>query len=225
MPTLARFRKLGLALDPGARRMRADLRRVSSYLQPAERVLDLGSGTAPYAPLFAHRNYVTADLFADSDVRCDAAALPFADKAFDLVLCTEVLEHVPNPDATLHEIRRTMRANGALVLTTPLTWGVHAPQDYHRWTESGLRQLLARHEFKVVELRPRGGVLLCFGALLLILPWQLFGEAHQRKAWQSALFAALYTVLTPFALVLAALDPLDHRQHFTFGYVALCRPA
>jgi len=225
MSALAHFRKLGLALDPGARRIRADLRRVSGYLQPAERVLDLGSGTAPYAPLFAHRHYVTADLFADSDVRCDAAALPFADRAFDLVLCTEVLEHVPDPDVTLREIRRTMRSNGALVLTTPLTWGVHAEQDFHRWTESGLRRLLARHEFQVVELRPRGGVLLCFGALLLTLPWQLFGEARQRKGWQTVMFAALYAIAMPVALVLAALDPLDHRQHFTFGYVALCRPA
>src|SRR5690349_7699403 len=101
MSALAPFRKLGLRLDPGARRIRADLRRLSRQLPPADRVLDLGSGSAPYAGLFPHRHYVTADLLTDADVRCDAATLPFADEAFDLVLCTEVLEHVPDPDATL----------------------------------------------------------------------------------------------------------------------------
>ncbi len=225
MSALAPFRKLGFALDPSIRRIYEELRRLSAQLPPADSVLDLGSGTAPYAPLFSHRRYVTADLFADSSVRCDALALPFADDAFDLVLCTEVLEHVSDPDATLQEIHRTLRTEGVLVLTTPLTWGVHAKQDFHRWTESGLRRLLARHRFEVVTLRPRGGVFLCLGALLLILPWQLFGEAHERKAWQTLFFAALYALAVPPALLLAALDPVDRRQHFTLGYVALCRPA
>ena len=224
MSALAPFRKLGFALDPSVRRIHAELRRLSNQVPPADSVLDLGSGSAPYARLFPHRRYVTADLFADSNVRCDALALPFADDAFDLVLCTEVLEHVPDPDATLQEIRRTLRADGMLVLTTPLTWGVHAKQDFHRWTESGLRRLLTRHGFEIVTLKPRGGVLLCLGALLLIVPWQLFGEAHERKAWQSLLFAVLYTLALPPALLLAALDPVDARQHFTHGYVVLCRP-
>src|SRR6266487_410189 len=208
MSVLAPFQTLALALDPAARRIRADLRDLGSRLPPADSMLDLGSGRAPYAHLFPHRRYVTADLVHKSDVRCDATALPFTDEAFDLVLCTEVLEHVADPNAALREIHRTLRVDGALVLTTPLTWGVHARQDFHRWTESGLRLLLARHDFNIVELRPRGGVLLCLGALVLVLPWQLLGEAHERKTWQTFLFAALYAIATPVALLLAALDPL-----------------
>jgi SAM-dependent methyltransferase len=225
MTSLARFRKLALAADPAARRIRTEIKRVAVELAPADCVLDLGSGQAPYAGLFPHRRYVTADLFVGADVQCDATVLPFRAGAFDLVLCTEVLEHVPDPEATLREIRRVMTERGTLILTTPLTWGVHAPQDYHRWTDSALVRLLARHGFHVRQLRARGGVFLVLAALLLVIPWQVLGEARERTWWQTLLYAVGYAVLVIPALGLAALDPLDRRQHFTLGYVVLCEPA
>ena len=224
MVSLARFRKLALALDPAARRLRTEIKRVAGGLAPADSVLDLGSGAAPYAGLIRHRRYVTADLLAAADVRCDATILPFRSAAFDLVLCTELLEHVPDPDATLREIRRVMHDRGILLLTTPLTWGVHAPHDYHRWTDSGLIGLLTRHGFQVRHLRSRGGVFLALGELLLVIPWQVLGEARERTWWRTLLYAAGYALLVIPALGLAALDPLDRRQHFTLGYVVVCGP-
>jgi SAM-dependent methyltransferase len=222
---LTRFRRIANSLDPAARRLRAELRRVAATLPIADRVLDLGSGQAPYAAFFPHRNYFTADLLTAADVRCEAAHLPFPNESFDLIICTEVLEHVPDPAAALNEMRRTLRSTGALVLSTPLTWGVHEQRDFHRWTDSGLRQLLSQHGFTVKVLRSRGGILVCLGALLLVIPWQLFGEGSNRRRWQSALFAASYLLLFPIATVIAALDPLDSRQHFTHGYVAQCGPS
>jgi len=192
-------------------------------IDPADRVLDLGSGKAPYKSMFVHRQYVTADLFAKADVRCDATALPFADQAFDLAICTEVLEHVPEPAVTLGELNRLLSDGGTLVLTTPLTWGVHETFDFHRWTDTGLQRLLTRGGFEVETVRPRGGVLLCLGALLLIVPWQLFGAAAGRRWWRTLLFALTYPMLLVPATVLAVLDPLDRQQKFTQGYVALCR--
>jgi SAM-dependent methyltransferase len=47
----------------------------------------------------------------------DLAALPFEDGAFDLVVCTEVLEHVPEPRRMLHELARVSSAH--LLLTVP----------------------------------------------------------------------------------------------------------
>jgi SAM-dependent methyltransferase len=224
MPLPTWLRRLATAMDPAGRRIRRDLHRVAHTLPIADRVLDLGSGRAPYARLFPHHQYVTADLFAAADVRCDACALPFRSGAFDLVLCSEVLEHVPDPDATLKDVRRVMRPGGALVLTTPLTWGVHEPRDYHRWTEMGLRQMLARHHFQVESLTARGGILLTLGSMLQVVPWQLYGDAKQRRPWHTALFVITYGLLLPLALALAALDGLDRRRGFTHGYVVLGRP-
>src|SRR5206468_10281827 len=81
--TLRRFRRLVLALDPAARALRTAVRRFASRIGPAERVLDLGSGDAPYAGFFPHRVYVTADLCSRAGVRCDATTLPFSDSVFD----------------------------------------------------------------------------------------------------------------------------------------------
>jgi SAM-dependent methyltransferase len=50
-------------------------------------------------------------------VEGDLTALPFADQAFDLVLCTEVLEHLPEPRPALHELGRVCA--GHLFLTVP----------------------------------------------------------------------------------------------------------
>lgn len=225
MSLLQLLHRLALAIDPATRRITAELRRVRGLIPPAERVLDLGSGEAPYAGLFPHRRYVSADLVAGADVRCDAATLPFARRSFDLVLCTEVLEHLSDPEDALREIRRVVTDTGTLVLATPLTWGVHADRDFHRWTDTGLRRLLDRAGFTVVQMRARGGILLCVAELLLVVPWQLFGGAAERRPWQTALFAVTYALVLPPALFLAALDPLDRRQHFTHGYVTLCRPA
>lgn len=47
----------------------------------------------------------------------DIYNMPFADKYFDVVLCTEVLEHLENPDAALKEISRVAR--NAVLLTVP----------------------------------------------------------------------------------------------------------
>ena len=215
---------MATAIDPAGRRIRIELRRVAQRVPPADCVLDLGSGRAPYADLFRHHRYITADLMADADVRCYASLLPFVSGAFDLVLCTELLEHVPDPDAVLKEICRVLAADGNCVLTIPLTWGVHQSLDFHRWTEMGLRQLLARHHLRVISLAPRGGIFVTLGSMLQMVPWQLFGGAAERAAWQTMLYVVTYGLLLVPALVLATLDGLDRRHDFTHGYVVLCQP-
>jgi ubiquinone/menaquinone biosynthesis C-methylase UbiE len=45
--------------------------------------------------------------------------IPFRDDAFDAIICSEVVEHLPDPDAALREISRVLRPGGVLALTTP----------------------------------------------------------------------------------------------------------
>ena len=222
MGPLASLRSLAIALDPAGRRIRAELRRIAATIKPADRVLDLGSGRAPYRNLFQHHRFVTADLSVGAQVRCDACCLPFATGVFDLILCTEVLEHLPHPAAALRGMAHALAPHGALVLTTPLTWGVHEARDYHRWTEMGLRQLLEATGFQIADLAARGGIFLTLGAMLQMIPWQLFGGARERRVWQTAGYVLTYTLVLIPALLLAAVDGLDHRRQFTHGYVVLC---
>lgn len=71
---------------------------------------------------------------------------------FDIVVCTEVLEHVLNPFAAVAEIRRVLKPGGLLLASSPFNFRIHGPlPDCWRFTEHGWRALLAA--FESVELR------------------------------------------------------------------------
>lgn len=67
--------------------------------------------------------------------------------AFDVVVCTEVLEHTLNPFAAVAEIFRVLRPGGLLVASTPFNFRIHGPlPDCWRFTEHGIRALLENFE-------------------------------------------------------------------------------
>jgi hypothetical protein len=79
--------------------------RVASELPAGARLIDVGAGDSPYCELFAHLRYESSDWensvhpgARSVDHVAPAHDLPVDDRAYDAVLCTQVLEHVPNPD-------------------------------------------------------------------------------------------------------------------------------
>lgn len=65
--------------------------------------------------------YVTADLQADGvDLRLDVTQLELADGAFDAVICSHVLEHVPDDAAAMRELRRITAPGGCCLVMVPL---------------------------------------------------------------------------------------------------------
>src|SRR5687768_6472227 len=116
------------------------------------RTLDIGAQNGPYAAHFPRR--VGLDIQPGAGVRIigDAQALGIRDGAFAVVLCTEVLEHLPEPQRAIDEMFRVLEAGGELLLTTRFLFPLHdTPHDYFRFTKYGLRHLLRR--FEIVELR------------------------------------------------------------------------
>ena len=185
------------------------------------RVIDVGCGVQPYRSLlggFPHYVGFDSPLHPDSattaDAFGDAAALPFATGCADAVLCTEVMEHVPDPSAMLAEIHRVLRPAGHLVLSVPFTWHIHdEPHDYWRFTEFGLRRVLERGGFDVVELRSVNGML---GALLQSRCYYFVHAAGRLRP--------LVRPLVWFMQVLAsALAPIDRNRRMTSNYIALAR--
>lgn len=70
---------------------------------------------------------------------------------FDLVVCTEVLEHVLNPFAAVAEINRILKPGGILLASSPFNLRIHGPlPDCWRFTEHGWRALLS--EFTGVDI-------------------------------------------------------------------------
>lgn len=122
------------------------------------RILDYGCALRPYEGLFGPAvTYVGADLkgnaLADIYLGPDGS-VPQPDCSFDLVLSTQVLEHVVDPARYLLECFRVLRPGGSLVLTTHgLMYWHPDPQDFWRWTPQGLAKLVADAGFVVSETR------------------------------------------------------------------------
>jgi SAM-dependent methyltransferase len=129
------------------------------WVPPAAATLvDLGCGAMPYRPLFAPRvrRYLGVDLprnpWADLHTSPDGG-VPLADGSADVVLSSQVLEHVESPAAYLAECRRILRPGGRLMLSTHGYWLYHPdPTDYWRWTGSGLARQVRLAGFEVLHL-------------------------------------------------------------------------
>jgi SAM-dependent methyltransferase len=71
---------------------------------------------------------------------------------FDLIICTEVLEHTLNPFNAIREIHRLLKKGGTLMASTPFNFRIHGPSpDCWRFTEYGLKELLKN--FESVEIK------------------------------------------------------------------------
>ena len=72
---------------------------------------------------------------------------------FDVVFCTEVLEHVSNPFNAVSELFRMTKKNGVVVVSTPFNFRIHGPlPDNWRFTEHGLRELFKN--FSSLKITP-----------------------------------------------------------------------
>jgi SAM-dependent methyltransferase len=203
--------------------------RAAQAATPGSKVLDAGAGDAPYRELFGHTEHVTSDWQASphagarqADVIASLDRLPVEDEAFDHVLCTQVLEHVPNPPAVLDELARVLAPGGRLWLTAPFVGELHEePHDYFRYTSHGLRRLVEAAGMDVLEVEPLTGYFttLAHTARNCGLATGVTADARLRRRALAALFRAV-------AAVLPRLDALDTRRALPLGWglVAQRRP-
>lgn len=139
------------------------------------RLLDAGCGNQPFADWYAPlvREVVCLDALPLPGVHVVGFAdrLPFADRSFDTVLATEVLEHVEDAERAVADICRVLVPGGHAVITVPYLYPTHeAPYDFRRFTHYGLESLLRRHGLEVVTLDAKGGpMLLGFHFVVLAL--------------------------------------------------------
>jgi SAM-dependent methyltransferase len=133
-------------------------------------VLDVGCGIQPFRHMFspevkyigidtvdskAHFGYEAPDtLYYSGD------KWPLKDKQVDFILCTETLEHIPEPRVFLSQAYRVLRPGGRLLLTVPFAARWHfIPYDYWRYTPSGLDDLLKKAGFTNARVFARGNQL------------------------------------------------------------------
>lgn len=153
---------VGLFLNPFYHARRG-LRNGISCVAPqmSGKLLDIGCGRKPYQDLFRVNEYVGLEIDTpenrankSADIFYDGELFPFESEFFDGAICNQVLEHVFTPDRFLGEIHRVLKPGGKLLLTVPFVWDEHEqPYDYARYTSFGLRNMLEKNGFEMLEHR------------------------------------------------------------------------
>ena len=141
------------------RALRRALEREAGSLPGNGTLVDLGCGDMPYRPVLEPRvgRYIGADLprNALADVHLDESGrVSMPDQSADIVLSSQVLEHVPSPHDYLREAHRLLKPAGTLLLSTHGYWMYHPdPTDYWRWTRDGLVRQVEAAGFTVQSVR------------------------------------------------------------------------
>jgi SAM-dependent methyltransferase len=199
--------------------------RAARETDPGARVLDVGAGDAPFRELFDHARYTTLDWGQSPhegahtvDIVASADTIPVRDGAFDAVILTQVLEHVPDPQAVLRELFRILAPGGHLYLTAPLAWEVHElPHDYYRYTSEGLRHLMEVGGFQEVVVEARNDSFTTLSQLIRNVVWGIGrapdGLDERREDARR--------MLLELAEDVAKLAPLDVERRLPLGYTAV----
>ena len=152
------------------------LKKTLANIPKGARILDAGAGELRNKEICTHLEYVSQDFgqyegdgngkglqtgnwdTSRVDIICDITAIPEPDASFDAVLCSEVLEHVPEPGLVVDELARLLKPGGQIILTAPFASLVHfAPYHYCTGFSSYWHQYhLPRRGLEIVELIPNG---------------------------------------------------------------------
>lgn len=188
---------LGILINPFfllRRSLYVEISNVSRYV--CGKVLDVGCGEKPYQELFSATCYVGVEIACTrperrqaADLLYDGARLPFGDSTFDSVVCSEVLEHIFDPERFMREIGRVLRPGGTVLLTVPFLWPEHEqPQDFGRYSSFGIRHLSLQCGFVVISSTK---TLSGLGAVCQLLAAFAFAQFRRRGRWVARIFTPL----------------------------------
>lgn len=166
-------------------------------------------------------------------VLADAHALPVRSGSVDMVLMSEVLEHLEAPQHALEEAVRALKPGGTLIVTVPFVYRVHEdPADYWRWTPAGIRLGLAAMVRSGIlgspEVLPKGGIALTLAALLADLPQMIVdvAPAGPPGGLVRAIALALRLLLIPLGASLCTVDAvLPLGTAWAPGFIVVVRKA
>ena len=204
------------------------LKKVRHQVKPGI-ILDVGCGMKPYKsilntsgstyygtdyPITMDGSYgksTNADFFSESSL------MPFNDNTFDTLVSTQVLEHVSDPKKVIQEMCRVLKPGGILILSAPMTWPLHEePYDFFRYTKHGLRYLMQKTNFKILDEIPRGNNITTIS--------QMFLDTHLDKNTRS-IPTRLYSVILSLLVnqLCSVINLFKPAQRLCLGWVMVAK--
>ena len=187
------------------------------YCGKGGKMIDVGAGTCQYKNYFKNLEYFSQDIQNNQQESINYVGefeiLP--SNHFDYILCTQVLEHLKEPDSAFKNFHRILKKRGKVFLTTIMTFEAHSiPNDYFRFTQYGLRYLAEKNGFRVMKISPQGGKFLVLAKELQVLWPRLIKK--KEIIWLYYLIFSLPLFI--FNLILFLLDFLDKDKNLTLNY-------
>ena len=209
-------------------------------IPPGSLILDVGCGGQPYRKYCSHLIYKAHDFgeldaskqivggrYGHIDYRSDICAIPEKDGAFDAVLCTEVIEHVPEPIKAIRELARLLKRQGILILTIPLGSFVHqAPYHFYGgFSEYWITRFLPESGFRNITVETNGNFFLYLGQECQRVCRILFRpKTAAKRVLMLPVEIMLKSVLTlTIPLLCYHIDKYVKTPYFTIGYHVTAR--
>jgi len=188
-----------------------------------DRVLDIGCGLKPYQSLFVVKEYLGIDIEGGGhddqakivDAYYDGRTVPYPDDSFDIVICTQVLEHADDAEVLTKEAARVLRAGGRIFFSMPFIYPEHeAPYDFRRYTSFQHKRLFAAYNFEEVSIQKTTGFFGTFGQLFVV--W-----VFESITFRAPILKALLSVFLfgPILAVSLGLDWILDKSGPTMDYV------
>ncbi|MDO8482923.1 MAG: glycosyltransferase [bacterium] len=133
------------------------------YVPAGTPIIDVGSGPRRFGDEFINLDIFP---FPEVDIVADATHLPFADNSIPAIVSESVIEHVADPHTVTSEMMRVLKVGGYLYVSAPFIHPFHAsPDDFNRWSISGLKHLFK--DLEIVESGVRSGPVSALGMFLV----------------------------------------------------------
>lgn len=222
-------------------RMRRDswLAKQADKIPDGSKILDIGAGGCPHREKFNHCEYHTQDFVQLSDAQIqnqegygkidfvsDVLEIPVSDKSYDVILCTEVIEHVPDPISTIKEISRILKPGGTLLITAPLQSGLHQ-EPYHfygGYTKYWYKKFLTENNFSDLNIEANGTLHTTYFALGSTIFKSFLEVLVEKKNLLNKIVALISLIIfSPIFLILNPIfcflwENIYQQQGFTAGY-------
>jgi len=198
-------------------------------------ILDAGAGECQYKQYCSHLKYTSQDFGEYNgegdgvglqtkkwdnsrlDIVSDIANMPIPDHAFDNILCTEVLEHIPYPEKAIAEFSRILKKDGRLILTAPFCSQTHfAP--YHFCTGFNIywyKEVLSKNNFEISAYETNGNYFDYINQELMRTPLVI-----KRYSIFGVFGLSLYIIILPLVLCLFLISLMSKKteKQLCFGY-------
>jgi len=163
----------------------------------------------------------------NSVTHSDAQKTKFRNQEFDIIIASDILEHLDDDKKALKEWCRILKKDGTLIVFTPafkFLWSSHDAANQHktRYTLSGLNKLLQEAGFKVIS-SSYWNFLLFFPAAIIRIPQKIFHLNNQSKDQAYRLNRIINSLLKMLLKVENSLILLGIRFPFGVSVFSLAR--